>query len=114
MTTDQQQATVFVGQSVPYITGSNVSSLGTVTNTIARENVGVQMIVTPKISPEGRIIMRVTPTVSKVSETQIVIGNGETAPRGASSAATRRTRPRRPAQTPAQSALVVPSLARAP
>src|SRR5205807_1720587 len=30
MTTDNQQATVFIGQDVPYITGSTVSTLGTV------------------------------------------------------------------------------------
>jgi hypothetical protein len=35
--------------------------------------------VTPKISPDGKVIMRVLPEVSKVSTTQINIGNGTTA-----------------------------------
>jgi type II secretion system protein D len=79
MTTDNQQATVFIGQDVPYITGSTVSTLGTVTNTIARQPIGVQLVVTPKISPDGRVLMRVTPTISSVSPTQIVVANNQTA-----------------------------------
>jgi type II secretion system protein D len=80
MTVDNQSAGILVGSSVPYITGSTVSTLGTVTNSVAYRNVGVQMTVTPKISPDGKVIMRVLPEVSKIdTATAVSIGNGTTA-----------------------------------
>ena len=80
MTVDNQSAGILVGKSVPYITGSTVSTLGTVTNSVAYRNVGVQMTVTPKISPDGKVIMRVLPEVSKVDNAAgVPIGNGTTA-----------------------------------
>jgi hypothetical protein len=39
----------------------------------------VQLNVTPKITPDNRVIMRVTPEVSSVSPTQIMIGNNTNA-----------------------------------
>jgi type II secretory pathway component GspD/PulD (secretin) len=79
MTLNNQQATVLVGQSFPYISGSNVTATGLVTNTILYRDIGVQMTVTPQIGPDGRIVMRVVPEVSSVSSTSVPVGNGTTA-----------------------------------
>jgi type II secretion system protein D len=79
MTLNNQQASVLVGQSIPYISGSNVTATGLVTNTILYRDVGVQMTVTPQISPDGRVVMRVVPEVSSVANTTTPIGNGTTA-----------------------------------
>jgi type II secretion system protein D len=78
-TTDNQTATVVAGQRVPYITGTNITATGLITNTINYQNIGVQMQVTPKISPDGRVIMRITPEVSSIASTSISLGNGTTA-----------------------------------
>jgi type II secretory pathway component GspD/PulD (secretin) len=79
MTLDNQQARVLVGQSVPYISGSNVTATGLVTNTILYRDVGVQLQVTPKITPDNRVLMRVVPEISSVATTQVQVGNGTTA-----------------------------------
>jgi hypothetical protein len=42
--------------------------------------VGVSLAVTPKISVDGKVLMRVEPIVSAVSNTTVPIGNGLTAP----------------------------------
>ena len=80
MTVDNQSAGILVGQSFPYVTGSTTSSLGTVTNSVAYRNVGVQLQVTPHINPDGKVIMRVLPEVSSVdTNTGVNISVGTTA-----------------------------------
>jgi type II secretory pathway component GspD/PulD (secretin) len=74
-TTDNQTALINIGQYVPYVTGSAVTATGLVTNTIEYKTVGVIMQVTPRISPDGTVIMRVIPEVSSVLPTQINLGN---------------------------------------
>jgi hypothetical protein len=74
--TDKQTASLLVGSYVPYVTGAAISTLGTVTPTINYRETGVILNVTPSISPEGKVIMRVHPEVSQVSPTTINLGNG--------------------------------------
>lgn len=62
MTLDNQTGSAFVGQIVPFITGSEISLAGTPQNTIQREQVGLNLLVTPTISPEDLVVMRVTAT----------------------------------------------------
>jgi type II secretion system protein D len=78
-TLDNQTATINVGQDVPYVTASNITATGIISNSIAYRSVGVILTVTPRISPDGTIVMRVIPEVSKVSATQVPLGNGNTA-----------------------------------
>jgi type II secretion system protein D len=78
-TSDNQNATILVGQQVPYISSTNVTSTGLVTNGITYKNVGVQLSVTPRISPDGRVMMRVTPEVSSTAPSTVSLGNGVTA-----------------------------------
>jgi general secretion pathway protein D len=80
MTSDNQQALIQVGQYYPYITGSvtatAITGLPTVSNTINYQNTGVLLTVTPKINPDGSVIMRVIPQVISptTSTTQITSG----------------------------------------
>ena len=78
-TLDNQQARVFVGQSFPIIGGSNVTATGVISNSISYTPVGVELVVTPRITPDGRVIMRVTPQVSSTAPTSVSLGNGVTA-----------------------------------
>ena len=78
-TMDNQTAYVNIGEDVPVITGSAITATGLVSNTITYRSVGVILQVTPRISPDGTILMRVIPEVSSVLPTQVSFGNGVTA-----------------------------------
>jgi type II secretory pathway component GspD/PulD (secretin) len=78
-TMDNQSARVFVGQVFPIVNGSNATATGVVTTSITPTPVGVQLVVTPRISPDGKVIMRVTPEVSSTAPTNVNLGNGVTA-----------------------------------
>ncbi|QGJ71135.1 Type II and III secretion system protein [Planctomycetales bacterium 10988] len=57
-TLDNQPAFVLVGQRVPRITSTSFSDFGQ-TNSITQENVGLVLGVTPRISPEGQVVMEI-------------------------------------------------------
>jgi type II secretion system protein D len=78
MTLDNQSASILIGQSVPYASTSNVTT-GVVSTGVTYRNVGVELLVTPRISPDGKVLMRVEPTISSLGQ-QISVGNGTTAP----------------------------------
>src|SRR5581483_8888074 len=69
-TMDGQTALINIGQEIPYVSLSNVTGTGVISNTISYRAVGVILQVTPRISPDGTVIMRVIPEVSSVSPTQ--------------------------------------------
>jgi type II secretion system protein D len=58
MTLDNQSAFVQVGQRVPYITESQLTNFGRV-NQVTLLDVGLIMGVTPRISPEGMVVMEI-------------------------------------------------------
>ncbi|MHB0956033.1 MAG: secretin N-terminal domain-containing protein [Pirellulaceae bacterium] len=64
-TLDNQPAFIQVGQRVPRITGSTVGINGQ-TNSISLENVGLILGVTPRISPDGNVVMEIDAEKSKV------------------------------------------------
>ena len=60
MALDNQPGRAFVGQTVPYIMGSTLDTTGARTNDIEMEDVGIDLTVTPRISPDGLVVMTVT------------------------------------------------------
>ena len=56
MTLDNQPAFIQVGQRGPRIVGTNINQVGQV-NSIELENVGLILGVTPRISPDGMVVM---------------------------------------------------------
>jgi general secretion pathway protein D len=58
MTLDNQPAYVQVGQSVPTITNVSTTTTG-VTNGVTPQNVGLILFVTPRISPDGLVVMQI-------------------------------------------------------
>jgi type II secretory pathway component GspD/PulD (secretin) len=72
---DNQTAVVNFGENIPYLS-SSVATLGTITQSIARQQLGVVMQVTPKITPEGRVMMRNIAEVSALNPVPVVLGNG--------------------------------------
>ena len=58
-TTHNNLAIVSVGQSVPVVNGVNINQLGTANPNVERENTGISLEVTPRITPDGIIAMQV-------------------------------------------------------
>lgn len=57
-TLDNQPAFIQVGQRVPRIVGSTVNQNGQ-SNSVSLENVGLILAVTPRISPDGTVVMEI-------------------------------------------------------
>jgi Flp pilus assembly secretin CpaC len=71
---DSQTGYVQIGANSPQLITSGA------TKVIEYQFVGVTLRVTPRVSPEGKVLMRVEPSVSTVSPTPIDLGNGTKAP----------------------------------
>ncbi len=66
MTIDNQPAFIQVGQKVPLITNVIVNQIGQ-TNTVQMDNVGLILGVTPRISPDGMVVLEVDAEKSDVA-----------------------------------------------
>ncbi|HWY87712.1 MAG TPA: secretin N-terminal domain-containing protein, partial [Gemmataceae bacterium] len=75
MTLDNQTALINVGKNIPLV-GTSTVTVGTVTQSIIRQNVGIILQVTPKIYPDGTVLMRIIPEVSAVDPVPVNLGNG--------------------------------------
>jgi type II secretion system protein D len=81
LTSDNQQATIMVGQEVPLVTGSQVIGLtGNSVNTFNYTNVGVTLAVTPNISPDGFVRMVVAPQITELTTETVQVSTGINAP----------------------------------
>lgn len=72
MTLDNEEASILVGQNVPFITGSTTTGAGGVTNpftTIERRDVGINLKVIPHVGEGGTIRLEVAQEVSSVVPT---------------------------------------------
>jgi type II secretory pathway component GspD/PulD (secretin) len=58
-TLDNQPAYIQIGERVPRVIQSTITTGGTITNSIDLENVGLILGVTPRISPDGMVVMEV-------------------------------------------------------
>lgn len=72
---DGQRATVFVGDTLNYISGVNASSSGQTTFTTSTINVGVQLSLSGRVASDGYITLYLHPEVSSVNQwTQLSSG----------------------------------------
>ncbi|MBN2508403.1 MAG: hypothetical protein JXQ71_17125 [Verrucomicrobia bacterium] len=73
LTADNRPASIHIGQRVPLITNSRVTDQGDSINSFTYENVGVNLTVTPRISPDGLVSMEVSTTNSAISSSSVDI-----------------------------------------
>lgn len=66
MTMDNQTAQILVGQDVPTITDSQITEAGNQINTVNYREVGLILVVTPRISPDRLVVMEIDATHSEV------------------------------------------------
>lgn len=71
MARNNEEATITVGKEVPFVTNSRITGDGQTINTVEYEDIGIILIVTPKISAGGKII-------ELIVETEISTITGET------------------------------------
>jgi type II secretory pathway component GspD/PulD (secretin) len=64
---DNQTGFVQVGQSFPTLGASNLT-IGVAQQSIVYRDIGITMRVTPRVNPDGKILMRVEPQVSTVGQ----------------------------------------------
>ena len=80
VTADNKPATINIGQRVPLITDSRVTERGDTINSFRYEDVGVNLSVTPKISPDGMVKMDIGTTNSALSSSSVEINSSATVP----------------------------------
>jgi len=73
LTMDNQEATISVGQNVPFRTGSftstgNSSNPSNPFTTIQRENVGISLTVTPQVNEGDKVLLNISQEVSSLSD----------------------------------------------
>ncbi len=80
LTSDNQEATILVGQEVPFITDTRTDSVGNLINTIQYQDIGIILDVTPHINEEGLVVMDVAPQISSQAAESVQIQAGVNAP----------------------------------
>jgi type II secretory pathway component GspD/PulD (secretin) len=80
MCQDNMKANITVGQQVPFIRGTQVTTAGQVTSQVEYEKVGIILDVEPHINPDGFVFLKVKPEISAIATSTIDIGNGVLAP----------------------------------
>lgn len=77
---DNQPGRITVGQNVQRISSVNVDQLGQQSNSLESLDVGIILEVTPRISPDGQVVMQVAATRSELGEeadgTPVFVGQG--------------------------------------
>jgi len=100
VTTDNEEATLNVGQEVPFVTGSyantGTTTVGTVNpfQTVQREQVGVKLSITPQINEGNSLLLTISQEISSIAsssagavdlitnqriiETTVIVDDGQT------------------------------------
>ena len=80
LASDNQEASITVGNVVPFITDSRITDTGQTINTIQYNDIGIILYVLPHINPEGLVIMDVAPEISTLTGTTVPISETVNAP----------------------------------
>ena len=73
LTSNNQTATINVGQRFPFIEDSTRTDNDSVINTVTYEDIGISLEVTPSINSDGLVIMDITPEISNVAAETVTI-----------------------------------------
>jgi len=73
LTSDNQEASITVGQEVPFIRNTRTTETGQTINTIQYEDIGIILNVTPHINPDGLVTMDVSPEISSTTGSTVPI-----------------------------------------
>ena len=77
-TTHNKEATIFVGESRPVITGATIAAqTGQVTSTVSQRDIGIQLKVLPLIGKDGAVQLQVSQSVEDILGSTILDGNDQ-------------------------------------
>jgi general secretion pathway protein D len=77
-TTHNKEATIFVGESRPVITGSTIAAqTGQITSTVSQRDIGIQLKVLPLIGKDGAVQLQVSQSVEDILGSTILDGNDQ-------------------------------------
>ena len=80
MARNNQEAVIVVGQEVPLVTASQITSEGNTINSIKYQDVGIILRVTPFITSDKTVEMIVAPEISSLSNQTVPISSNVNAP----------------------------------
>jgi general secretion pathway protein D len=80
LTSDNQQASIMVGQSVPIPNASQITEAGQTNTSFYYQDIGIMLTVTPHINPDGLVIMDVYPEISSTADSTIQLSPNVFAP----------------------------------
>lgn len=77
---DKQEAVFKVTQDVPYVNSTSTTTGGQITTSVGRQDVGIELTVTPQINSDGYVRMEITQIVSDLTNSTVDVGPGVRAP----------------------------------
>jgi general secretion pathway protein D len=77
---NSQQATIIVGQELPFITNSRITDQGQTINTVQYSDIGIILRVTPFITSDGMVEMIIAPEISTLTDQTVPISDTVNAP----------------------------------
>lgn len=80
LASDNQLATINVGQQIPLITNTRTTDTGNTINTIQYQKFGIILKVTPHVNPDGLVIMDVNPSITTMTGQTVPISEVVSAP----------------------------------
>ena len=80
LASDNQQASILVGQQVPIVESNYTTALGQIVSNYRYESVGIILNVTPHINPDGLVTLDVAPEISQLTSQTVTVGPGVAAP----------------------------------
>ena len=80
MARHNEEATITIGQEVPFIRNSRITNDGQTINTIEYEDIGIILTVTPHITNSGLVELVVAPEISTLTGDKVSISGGIDAP----------------------------------
>jgi general secretion pathway protein D len=75
LTRNNETATITLGEEVPLITSSRIDDNNNTINTVEYQDVGIILEVTPSITGDGLVHMKVAPEISSLSGDTVAISN---------------------------------------
>jgi len=90
LASDNQPASILVGQQVPIVNSNYTTALGQTVSNYTYESVGIILNVTPHINPDGLVTLDVAPEISQLTAQTVSVGPGVNAPIIADRSATSR------------------------
>lgn len=75
LTADNQEASISVGQEVPFVTNSRVTDDGNTVNTVEYREIGIILTVAPQINSEGLVVMDVSQELSALTDLTVPISD---------------------------------------